>query len=150
MVNINESITYLKNLSISPKKLRFYIENIKKLKPKKALDRLFYSNAKATKILYKAIKSAIENAKKTLKTDDNLLKFKALAVDEGIKLKRYKPGPRGIVRPILKRKSHIKIILTNSNEENNLFKNKINESKNENNNKKKSLKIKKTKNGSKS
>ncbi|MCS6956339.1 MAG: uL22 family ribosomal protein [Patescibacteria group bacterium] len=109
---MNESTTYLKNLIISPKKLRFYLKAIKKLSPKEALDYLFYGKQKATKILYQAIKSAIANAKQTLKIDENLLKFKVLAVDEGIKLKRYRPGSRGTVKPILKRRSHIKIVLT--------------------------------------
>ncbi|MCX7955737.1 MAG: 50S ribosomal protein L22 [Patescibacteria group bacterium] len=107
-----ESKTYLKNLIISPKKLRFYLKSIKKLSPKEALDYLFYGKQKATKILYQAIKSAIANAKQTLKIDENLLKFKVLAIDEGIKLKRYRPGSRGTAKPILKRRSHIKIVLT--------------------------------------
>lgn len=77
----------------------------------KSLDYLFYSRLKAAKILYQAIKSAINNAKQALKLDANLLKFKTLKVDEGIKLKRYRPGPRGTIRPIKRRRSHLEIVL---------------------------------------
>lgn len=109
--NMKESKTYLKNVAISPKKLRFYLKEIKKMTPVEALDHLFYGRQKATKILYQALKSAITNAKLALKTTEDLLKFKVFTVEEGIKLKRYLAGGRGTVKPILKRRSHIKIVL---------------------------------------
>lgn len=109
---VNESITYIKNLPISPKKLRFFLDSIKKYSPSEVLDYLYYSRQKAGKIFYQAIKSAVSNAKSTLKVPENLLKFKLLTVEEGLKLKRYQPGGRGMAKPYLKRKSHIKIILT--------------------------------------
>ncbi|MCR4312671.1 MAG: uL22 family ribosomal protein, partial [Candidatus Roizmanbacteria bacterium] len=37
--------------------------------------------------------------------------FKLLSVEQGQKLKRYKPGSRGNAKPINRRMSHIKIIL---------------------------------------
>ncbi len=106
-----ETRVYLKNLKISPKKLRLLLADIKKMKPVDALDYLLYSPKKAAKIFYKAIKSAITNAKNTLKAKDDLLKFKVLTVDEGQRLKRFHPGGRGTVKPITRRFSHIKIIL---------------------------------------
>lgn len=108
---MRESTTYLKNISISPKKLRFYLGSVKKMSPVQALTVLFYGKQKATRILYQALKSAMANAKQTLKVDENLLKFKVFTVEEGQKLKRYKPGSRGSAKPILRRKSHIKIVL---------------------------------------
>ncbi len=106
-----QSKTYIKNVIISPKKLRFYLKDIKKLTPVEALEKLFYGQQKATKILYQAIKSAINNAKQTLKIDENLLKFKVLTIEEGLRLKRYRAGSRGTAKPILKKRSHIKIVL---------------------------------------
>jgi len=35
-----------------------------------------------------------------------------LAVDEGRKLKRFRPGGRGTVKPIVRRFSHLTIVLT--------------------------------------
>ncbi len=115
-----ESNTVIKNVRISPKKLRFLLPELKKLTPQKALDYLFYTPKKGAKILYSAIKTAINNAKIALKTDDNLLKFKVLAIEEGIKLKRYRPGGRGTVRPYKRRFSHIKIVLEKKEDGGNL------------------------------
>jgi large subunit ribosomal protein L22 len=106
-----ESQTYIKNAKISPKKLRFLLPEVKKLKPVVALDYLFYTRKKAAKIFYKSIASAISNAKSLLKVDPGLLEFKLLTIEEGQKLKRFKPGGRGGVKPIKRRFSHIKIIL---------------------------------------
>lgn len=106
-----ESKTIIKNVRISPKKLRFILPEIKKLKPKDALTHLFYTPKKGAKILYQAIHSAINNAKNYLKVDEDQLKFKLLSVNEGIKLKRYRPGGRGTVKPYKKRFSHIIIVL---------------------------------------
>ncbi len=113
---MEESRTYIKNLPISPKKLRFFLKEIKKHTPSEVLDYLYYVRQKPGKIFYQVIKSAINNAKATLKVPENLLKFKLLTVEEGIKLKRYRPGGRGTVKPILKRRSHIKIILVKKDE----------------------------------
>ena len=106
-----ESVTYSKNLKISPKKLRFLLFNLKKQSPDRALELLMYMPKKSAKILYQVIKSAIVNAKNTLKVGDNLLKFKTLGIDEGNKLKRFQPGGRGTAKPYVKRFSHVKVVL---------------------------------------
>lgn len=111
-----ESITYMKNLRIPPKKLRFYLGQVKKMTPSDSLKHLFYGQQRATQILYKAVKSAISNAERTLKVTADMLKFKVLTVEEGQTLKRYIPGSRGNVKPVKKHMSHIKIILVGKEE----------------------------------
>lgn len=106
-----ESKAYFINLPVSPKKVRFYLPAVKKLKPINSLDYLYYERTDAAGILYKAIKSAISSARQLLKVDDNLLSFKLLTVEQGQKLKRYRPGSRGNANPINRRMSHVKIIL---------------------------------------
>lgn len=106
-----ETKAYFVNLPVSPKKARFYLPAIKKLKPAESLEFLMYENTDASEILYKAIKSAISSARQILKVEDNLLNFKLLSVEQGQKLKRYKPGSRGNAKPINRRMSHVKIIL---------------------------------------
>lgn len=106
-----ESITYLKNIKVTPKKLRFLLPNIKGKSPSMALEFLMYTPKKPARLLYQAIKSAITNAKNSLKVSDDLLKFKALMVDQGNKLKRFNPGGRGTVKPYSKEFSHIKIVI---------------------------------------
>lgn len=106
-----ETKAYFINLPVSPKRARFYLPAIKKLKPIDSLDYLFYERTDASVILYKAIKSAISSARQILKVEDNLLNFKLLTVEQGQKLKRFRPGSRGNAKPINRRMSHIKIIL---------------------------------------
>lgn len=103
--------TYIKNVKISPKKLRFLLPEIKNLDPVKALDYLLYSNKKGAKIFYKAIKSAVNNIKQKVGVNLNNLRFKILTVEQGRVLKRYKAGSKGMAKPIRKRYSHIKIVL---------------------------------------
>lgn len=107
-----ESRTYIKNLRISAKKLRFLANDIKKHTPFNALAALHYSDEKAGYIFYKAIKSAISNAKLSLKTSDDLLRFKTLLIEEGQVLKRYRAGGRGMTKQFARKTAHIKIILT--------------------------------------
>lgn len=109
-----ESVTYLKNIKIAPKKLRFYAPTIKKMTPEQALKTLLYMHEKPGRVFYQAVKSAMANAKNVLKVQDDLLQFKALIIEEGNKLKRFNPGSRGSAKPYKKRFSHIKIIMTAS------------------------------------
>ncbi len=109
--NNMESITYLKNIKSTPKKLRMYLDVIKKLSPQDALDYLMYSTNKQSKLYYKALHSAIANATNTLKVSPDMLQFKLFTIEEGQKLKRYNAGSRGSAKPFLRRLSHIKIIL---------------------------------------
>lgn len=106
-----ESTVYLKNLHISPKKLRFIMPAIKKMSPAQSLEHLFYAPQKGARVFYKAIKSAIDNAKYTLKVNADLLEFKTFTVEQGNALKRFRPGGRGTAKPYKKKFAHIKIVL---------------------------------------
>ncbi len=106
-----QASAYIKNLPITPKKLRFLLPEVKKMTPKEALEKLPYINKKAARMFYKAIKSCVDNAKNLFGVDENMLKFKSLTVEEGLKLKRWRAGSRGRAKPYRKRYSHIKVIL---------------------------------------
>lgn len=106
-----ESQTYIKNVKVTPRKLRNLLPAIKSMKPAAVLEQLIYTQKKGAKAFYKAIQSAISNAKSTLKVDQDNLKFKTLLVEEGQRLKRFRAGGRGTARPYMRRFSHIKIIL---------------------------------------
>ena len=95
----------------TPKKLRILLEDVKKMTPVKAMDVLLYSPKKSANILYKVIKSAVDNAKATLQIDAHLLEFKILKVDQGHALRRYNPGSRGNAKPYRKQFSHISVVV---------------------------------------
>lgn len=107
-----ESTTYIKYNRISPKKMRFILDDVKKLGPQQAVIRLEYSPLRTSKLLAKAINSSLAAGSAALKTDRNLLQFKTLLVEEGPRLKRMRPGSRGMGRLFKRRSSHIKIVLT--------------------------------------
>lgn len=102
---------YIKHQKIPAKKLRFLLDDIKTKTPVNALNHLYYGKRRSASILYKAIKSAVDNAKNTFKIDENLLKFKLLTVEQGPALKRHTAGSRGSAKPFKRRTSHIKIVL---------------------------------------
>ncbi len=104
--------TNIKRIGVSSKKIRFIIDDVKKMKPVDALDALLYSPKRGAKVLLKAIKSAVSNAKNNHKIDENLLRFKLLSVGTGRSLKRFRPGGRGTMKPYKRRTSHINITLT--------------------------------------
>lgn len=105
-----EAKSYVKNVKVTSKKLRFLLDDVRKMDPYKALEHLYYTPKKSAKILYKAIKSAIDSAKTILK-DNTQLKFKTLLVEDGRKLKRFRAGGRGTPKQIIRRYSHIKVVL---------------------------------------
>ena len=108
--NNMESKSYIKNVKVTAKKLRFLLDDVRKMDPYKALEHLYYTPKKSAKILYQAIKSAIDSAKTKL-NESPKLKFKTLLAEEGRKLKRFRAGGRGAAKQILRRYSHIKVVL---------------------------------------
>ena len=84
------SSAFFRNLKISPKKLRFFLAEIKKMTPSESLDFLNYLPNKSAKIFYQVIKSALNNAKNTLRVEEKTLKFKHLSIEQGQRLKRFK------------------------------------------------------------
>ncbi|PIZ64965.1 hypothetical protein CO051_04985 [Candidatus Roizmanbacteria bacterium CG_4_9_14_0_2_um_filter_39_13] len=106
-----ESLTYIKNVKSTPKKLRMIRDLIVQMEPHDALDYLMYATSKASNIYYKAVQSAIANATLASKVSPDMLKFKLLTIEEGRTLKRHHAGSKGMAKPILKNFAHIKIIL---------------------------------------
>jgi len=105
---------YQKHIRTSPRKLRLVADSIRDLSPSQALVTLKFLRKRAAEPMLKVLKQAIGNAKdKGAKEED--LKFVKLEVEEGPTLKRWQPIARGRAHRILKRTSHIKIILKTKN-----------------------------------
>lgn len=105
-----------KNVRVSPQKVKLVVDQIKKMPPQKAITMLPHVNKSAAKPLKKVIGSAIANAKNNFGLDENSLSFKSVLVGKGMVFKRYQPVARGRAHPILKRTSHITIILEGEQE----------------------------------
>ncbi len=114
---MSDVTVYIKNVKITPKKLRFLVTDLKKQSPSQAMHTLYYTPKKGAEFLRKAIGSALSNAKNTMNIDESLLQFKSVIVEEGIRLKRYRAGSKGMAKPFRRKYSHIKIVLTTGKNE---------------------------------
>lgn len=99
---------------MSPKKVREVARVIQGRKAAVVLEELRFIPRKSARLIHKTLKSAVANAEnnENLSSDD-LIVHRAL-IECGPVLKRFRAGARGSAKPIKKRTSHIRIILTNS------------------------------------
>jgi large subunit ribosomal protein L22 len=82
----------------------------RKMTPAAAIEVLPYSKKVAAGPLMKVVKTAVANAKQG-GADETRLKFVEIQISEGPVLKRGIPVSRGQWHPILKRMSHIRVIV---------------------------------------
>lgn len=111
-----EATTIQKYIHTSPRKLRLVADVVRKMVPTKALDVLAITRKSAAKQLFKAINTALANAKQ-LGADSEKVIFKKIEINEGPRMKRYMAAPRGRIRPYQRKMAHIKIVLSNGKEE---------------------------------
>jgi large subunit ribosomal protein L22 len=77
-----------------------------------ALELLRVIPRKSARLIEKTLKSAIANATNNAKLAADVLVVKEAVANEGPRLKRFQPKARGSAGPIIKRLSHIRIVLT--------------------------------------
>src|SRR5215475_71041 len=97
---------------ISPFKAREVTREIQGLPVSAALDRLAFTPKKAAFLINKTLKSAIANAENNANLKPDGLVVKEAIVGEGPTFKRIMARARGSASRILKRTSHIRIVLT--------------------------------------
>src|SRR6267378_7641922 len=97
---------------ISPFKVREVTRAIQGLAVSAALDLVAFSPKKAAGFIAKTLKSAVANAENNANLRVAGLVVKEATVGEGPTMKRMMPRARGSGSRILKRSSHIRIILT--------------------------------------
>lgn len=105
------------NIRISPEKIKLLVDQIKKMEPVRSTTVLNLVHKSSAKPLKKIIASAIANAKNNFGLDEQTLAFKSILVGKGPMSKRYQPIARGRAHAILKRTSHITVILEGEQKE---------------------------------
>jgi large subunit ribosomal protein L22 len=98
----------------SAQKTRLVADQIRGLTVGKALDVLTYSPKKAAELVKKVLLSAIANAEHNEGADIDTLKVKTIFVDEGPSMKRIKPRAKGRADRIVKRTSHITVVVADN------------------------------------
>ncbi len=101
----------LKNLRITPRKVRLISGLIKGMDAAAAKSQLDHLVKKSSRPMSKLLDSAVANARNNFGLVKDNLFVKDVIVDEGMKLKRFRPKGFGSTSPILKRTSRIRIIL---------------------------------------
>jgi large subunit ribosomal protein L22 len=95
----------------SAQKARLVADQIRGLPVDKAIDVLTYSNRKAAVLVKKVLESAIANAEHNDGADIDELTVAKVFVDEGPTMKRIKTRAKGRADRILKRSSHITVVV---------------------------------------
>lgn len=102
----------LTNTRLSPQKMRLVADQVRGLPVEKAIDVLTFSNKKAAAVIKKVLESAIANAEHNDGADIDELKISEILVDAGSTMKRLRPRARGRADRIIKRTSHVKVTVS--------------------------------------
>ncbi len=100
-----------KYVRISPQKVRKLADVIKGKPVEAGLSMLKYMPQKAAGLVEKTVRSAAANADSNHGIDVDSLVIRNLIVDQGPSLKRFRARARGRGARILKRSSHITVVL---------------------------------------
>jgi large subunit ribosomal protein L22 len=100
-----------KYMRISPRKVHKLVETVKGKRVENALNTLKFMPQKAAGILEKVIRSAVANADQNSDIDIDMLVVRNVVADQGPTLKRWRARARGRATRLLKRTSHITVIL---------------------------------------
>jgi large subunit ribosomal protein L22 len=98
----------------SAQKARLVVDQIRGLHVEKALEILEFSNKGAAVLVKKVLNSAIANAEHNEGADIDELYVSKIFVDDGPTMKRIKPRAKGRADRILKRTSHITVVVSDN------------------------------------
>ncbi len=101
----------LQNCTFSAQKTRLVIDMIRGKRAVEALNILKFSNRKVSDPLTKLLDSAIANAEENFGLNRDALVIHTITADEARTRKWRRFGARGRFKPLLRRSSHITIVL---------------------------------------
>ena len=109
---VMEAKAVTKYVRVSASKVRMIVKAVKGQPVEHGIDRLKFMPQKAARIVEKTVRSAVANADQHPDMDVDALVIQNIIADEGPTLKRFKARARGRGSRILKRTSHITVILS--------------------------------------
>jgi large subunit ribosomal protein L22 len=101
-----------KDTGVSPRKMRLLVDMVKGKTVDEALNILRFAPTPNAKIVIKTIKSASANAENNFQMTPADLKIVRITADEAKMLKRFRARARGRANQILKRSSHITVVVS--------------------------------------
>lgn len=106
-----------KHIRMSAQKVRLVVDLVRGKDVDEALTLLEFTPKAAAKEVAKTISSAVANAEENYGLSRDELFVSEIMADEGPTLKRGRAGARGRYKPILKRSTHLTVVLAERDEE---------------------------------
>jgi large subunit ribosomal protein L22 len=106
-----KSTAVARYIRLSPRKARLIMDQIRGKRVEEALNLLSFIPPKGANILKKLIQSAVANAQQGSGVDIDNLYIEKVFADQGPVLKRFRPRAMGRAGRILKRTSHLTVVL---------------------------------------
>ena len=100
-----------KYIRISPLKVHYICDEIRGKSVEEAKAILMFTPKRGAKELLKVLNSAVANAENNLNLDADDLYVKEAYANDGPTMKRFRPKAKGMAYPILKRSSHIGVVV---------------------------------------
>ncbi len=100
-----------KYIRMTPRKVRLVVDTIRGKPVNEALDILRFLGRSAADPVAKAVKSAVANAEQNNHLSAEDLYIAEIYTNKGPTAKRWQPAARGRANPILKRSSHITVVV---------------------------------------
>lgn len=101
----------LRYLRMAPRKVRMAVDLVRGKKVVEAQRLLLFAAKHSALPVLKTLNSAVASAKSNFEADESNLYISHIAVNEGPKLKRYRPRARGQAYEIQKKTSHITVVV---------------------------------------
>ena len=111
-----ESKAVLRLARVSPRKARLVADLVRGMDVGEALEVLTFTRKKSAGLIKGLVESAVANAEyKASRSNDELdvdrLVVQQIYVDQGPTLRRFRPRARGMATKVLKKTSHITVVL---------------------------------------
>ena len=100
-----------RTVRVTTRKAKLVLDLVRGKDVKEAMGILKFTPNKAARITYKVVKSAVANATHNFQMDEDKLFVKEGYANEGVTLKRFMPRAKGSASPIMKRTSHITVVV---------------------------------------
>lgn len=111
-----EAKAVLRLARVSPRKARLVADLIRGRDVEEALEILAFTRKKSAPLFKRLVESAVANAEykaeqESRKLDIDSLYVSVVYVDQGPTLRRFRPRARGMATKVLKKTSHITVVL---------------------------------------
>jgi len=106
-----EARAIAKYIRISPLKVNFICREITGKQVDEALGILKFTPKRGAKVLEKVLNSAVANAENNFNMDRESLYVSEAFANDGPHMKRWRPKAKGMAYPIIKRSSHIGVVV---------------------------------------